>query len=50
MRATVMFGASDVRIENVPDATIIEPLLKLSLIPFSKQTPSKAYPAIAWRF
>ena len=25
MRATVMFGAGDVRIENVPDATIIEP-------------------------
>src|SRR5919199_1713950 len=25
MRATVMFGAGDVRIENVPDATLIEP-------------------------
>lgn len=25
MRATVMFGAGDVRIENVPDARIIEP-------------------------
>src|SRR6266511_4348455 len=25
MRATVMYGAGDVRIENVPDATIIEP-------------------------
>src|SRR5438128_6350053 len=25
MRATIMFGAGDVRIENVPDATIIEP-------------------------
>lgn len=25
MRATVMFGAGDVRIENVPDATILEP-------------------------
>jgi threonine dehydrogenase-like Zn-dependent dehydrogenase len=25
MRATVMFGASDVRIENVPDARLIEP-------------------------
>jgi threonine dehydrogenase-like Zn-dependent dehydrogenase len=25
MRATVMFGAGDVRIENVPDAGIIEP-------------------------
>ena len=25
MRATVMFGASDVRIENVPDAHLIEP-------------------------
>jgi threonine dehydrogenase-like Zn-dependent dehydrogenase len=24
MRATVMFGAGDVRIENVPDARIIE--------------------------
>ena len=25
MRATVMFGAGDVRVENVPDARIIEP-------------------------
>jgi threonine dehydrogenase-like Zn-dependent dehydrogenase len=25
MRATVMFGADDVRIENVPDARLIEP-------------------------
>src|SRR5215210_6578344 len=25
MRATVMFGADDVRIEDVPDATIVEP-------------------------
>jgi len=25
MRATVMFGAGDVRIENVPDARLIEP-------------------------
>jgi threonine dehydrogenase-like Zn-dependent dehydrogenase len=25
MRATVMFGAGDVRIENVPDAPIVEP-------------------------
>src|SRR5678815_2604801 len=25
MRATIMYGAGDVRIENVPDATIVEP-------------------------
>jgi hypothetical protein len=25
MRATVMYGAGDVRVENVPDAQIIEP-------------------------
>jgi threonine dehydrogenase-like Zn-dependent dehydrogenase len=25
MRATVMFGAGEVRIENVPDARLIEP-------------------------
>lgn len=25
MRATVMFGAGDVRIEDVPDARILEP-------------------------
>ena len=25
MRATVMFGAGDVRIENVPDASLINP-------------------------
>ncbi|MBD0373672.1 MAG: alcohol dehydrogenase catalytic domain-containing protein, partial [Pyrinomonadaceae bacterium] len=25
MRATVMYGAGDVRIENVPDARLIEP-------------------------
>jgi threonine dehydrogenase-like Zn-dependent dehydrogenase len=25
MRATVMHGAGDVRVENVPDATLVEP-------------------------
>ncbi len=25
MRATVMFGAGDVRIDNIPDASLIEP-------------------------
>ena len=25
MRATVMYGAGDVRVENVPDAAIVEP-------------------------
>lgn len=25
MRATVMYGPGDVRIENIPNATIIEP-------------------------
>ncbi|HUK91380.1 MAG TPA: alcohol dehydrogenase catalytic domain-containing protein, partial [Blastocatellia bacterium] len=25
MRATVMFGAGDVRVENVPDASLIDP-------------------------
>jgi threonine dehydrogenase-like Zn-dependent dehydrogenase len=25
MKATVMYGAGDVRVENVPDARIIEP-------------------------
>jgi hypothetical protein len=25
MRATVMFGAGDVRIENIPDARLVEP-------------------------
>ena len=25
MRATVMYGAGDVRVENVPDARIVEP-------------------------
>ncbi len=25
MRATVMYGAGDVRVENVPDARLIEP-------------------------
>ena len=25
MRATVIFGAGDVRIENVPDASLVEP-------------------------
>jgi threonine dehydrogenase-like Zn-dependent dehydrogenase len=25
MRATVMYGPGDVRVENVPDATILEP-------------------------
>lgn len=25
MRATIMYGAGDVRIENIPDARVIEP-------------------------
>ena len=25
MRATVMYGAGDVRVENVPDATVVNP-------------------------
>ena len=25
MRATVMYGARDVRVENIPDAALIEP-------------------------
>ena len=25
MRATVMYGAGDVRVENVPDADLVEP-------------------------
>jgi hypothetical protein len=29
MRATVMHGAGDVRIENVPDATLVDPAERL---------------------
>jgi threonine dehydrogenase-like Zn-dependent dehydrogenase len=32
MRATVMFGARDVRVENVPDARLIEPTDALVLV------------------
>ena len=32
MRAIVMFGPGDVRIENVPDSTIIEPTDALILV------------------
>jgi D-arabinose 1-dehydrogenase-like Zn-dependent alcohol dehydrogenase len=31
MRATVMFGAGDVRIENVPDACIKPEIIKISM-------------------
>jgi hypothetical protein len=30
MRATVMYGAGDVRVENVPDAGLIDPTDALS--------------------
>ena len=39
MRATVMFGAGDVRIENVPDARPIEPTDALSS---SSRVPASA--------
>jgi threonine dehydrogenase-like Zn-dependent dehydrogenase len=32
MRATVVFGAGDVRIENVPDARFIEPIDALVVV------------------
>src|SRR5919202_1700104 len=35
MRATVMFGAGDVRIENVPDSRLIEPTGDLVVMPFA---------------
>lgn len=51
MRATVMYGAGDVRIENVPDATLVEPtdaLVRVTracicgsdLWPFNQMEPS----------
>jgi hypothetical protein len=39
MRATVMYGAGDVRIENVPDARLIEPTDALVVV-------SRRYPSI----
>jgi threonine dehydrogenase-like Zn-dependent dehydrogenase len=53
MRATVMHGAGDVRIENVPDATLIEPtdaILRVTracicgsdLWPYAKMEPSES--------
>jgi threonine dehydrogenase-like Zn-dependent dehydrogenase len=53
MRATVMFGAGDVRIENVPDAHLVEPtdaLVRITracicgsdLWPYNQMEPSEA--------
>ena len=53
MRATVMHGAGDVRIENVPDATLIDPtdaILRVTracicgsdLWPYASMEPSEA--------
>ena len=58
MRATVMYGAGDVRIENVPDARLLEPtdaLVAVSracicgsdLWPYKTMEPT-ARPAAAW--
>jgi len=52
MRATVMYGAGDVRVENVPDARIIEPTDALVVVtraaicgsdlwPYKKMVPSE---------
>lgn len=35
MRATVMYGPGDVRIENVPDASLIEPTDALVTVSFA---------------
>ena len=32
MRATVMYGAGDVRVENVPDARLVEPTDALLMV------------------
>ena len=56
MRATVMYGAGDVRVENVPDATLVEPtdaLLRVTracicgsdLWPFNQMPETDARPA-----
>ncbi|HEX8100610.1 MAG TPA: alcohol dehydrogenase catalytic domain-containing protein [Actinomycetota bacterium] len=53
MRATVMYGAGDVRVENVPDARLVEPTDALvtvtracicgsDLWPYKKMEPSEA--------
>jgi len=52
MRATVMYGAGDVRVENVPDATVVEPtdaIVRVTracvcgsdLWPYNKMEPSE---------
>src|SRR5205085_5619421 len=52
MRATVMYGAGDVRVENVPDATLVEPtdaIVRVTracvcgsdLWPYNKMEPSE---------
>ena len=57
MRATVMYGAGDVRVENVPDARIVEPTDALisvtracicgsDLWPYNTMEPAR--PAAAW--
>jgi threonine dehydrogenase-like Zn-dependent dehydrogenase len=55
MRATVMYGAGDVRIENVPDPSIVEPSDALvhvtracicgsDLWPYASMEPSEDWP------
>ena len=52
MRATIMYGAGDVRVENVPDARLIEPIDALVVVtraaicgsdlwPYKKMEPSE---------
>ncbi len=61
MRATVMYGASDVRIENVPDAHLIDPtdaLVRVTragicgsdLWPYKSMPPSEAGRRIGHEF
>ena len=33
MRATIMYGAGDVRVGNVPDVTIVHPTTRSSALP-----------------
>jgi len=48
MKATVMYGAGDVRVENVPDATIIESTDALVMVTHSAICGSDLWPTTAF--
>ena len=48
MRATIMYAAGDVRVENVPDATIVEPTDAIVRVTRACICGSDLWPYRAW--